>query len=79
MKPESYEAYYALAKARLDLQEYDLALRDVQEAQKLAPGQHVEIKKVLTYLQEEIVNKMSPGNRILMHRNYAVSVDTLHQ
>ncbi|CAH1131521.1 unnamed protein product [Ceutorhynchus assimilis] len=79
MKPESYEAYYALAKARLDLNEYDCALRNVQEAQKLTPNQNLEVKKVLAFLQEEIVNKMSPGNRMLTHRNYAISVDTLHQ
>ncbi|KAL1491596.1 hypothetical protein ABEB36_012169 [Hypothenemus hampei] len=80
MKPESYEAYYALAKARLDLNEYDCALRDVQEAQKLASSQSGEVKRVLAYLQEEIVNKMSPGSsRAFMQRNYAISVDTLHQ
>ncbi|XP_066156295.1 protein TANC2 isoform X3 [Euwallacea fornicatus] len=78
MKPESYEAFYALAKARLDLKEYDCALRDVQEAQKLAPSHNIEVRKVLSYLQEEIVNKMSPGNRMMMHRTYAISVDTLH-
>ncbi|KAH1022745.1 hypothetical protein HUJ04_012093 [Dendroctonus ponderosae] len=79
MKPDSYEAYYALAKAKLDLEEFECALRDVQEAQKLSPSQHVEVKKVLAFLQEEIVNKMSPGNRLQLHRNHAVSVDTLHQ
>lgn len=79
MKPESYEAYYALAKARLDLNEYACALRDIQEAQKLTPSQSGEVKKVLSFLQEEIVNKMSPGSRMLIHRNYAISVDTLHQ
>lgn len=78
MKPDSYEAYYALAKAKLDLDEFECALRDVQEAQKLSPSQNVEVKKVLAFLQEEIVNKMSPGNRLL-HRNHAISVDTLHQ
>ncbi|KAF7285187.1 hypothetical protein GWI33_011724 [Rhynchophorus ferrugineus] len=79
MKPESYEAHYALAKARLDLGDFELALRDTKEAQKFAPPQNAEVRKVLAYLQEEIVNKMSPVNRILANRNFAVSVDTLHQ
>lgn len=79
MKPESYEAHYALSKARLDLGEYECALRDAHEAQKYAPAQNTEVRRVLAYLQEEIVNKLSPGNRMAAHRNFAVSVDTLHQ
>ncbi|XP_060525151.1 protein TANC2 isoform X2 [Cylas formicarius] len=79
MKPDSYEAFYALAKAKFDLRHYDEALHDIVEAQKLAPVQNAEVKKVLAYLQEEIGNKMTPMARISGHRNFTASVDTLHE
>ncbi|XP_018576383.1 protein TANC2 isoform X3 [Anoplophora glabripennis] len=79
MKPESYEAYYARAKAKLDLKHYESAFLDVKEAQKRAPAQNTEVKKVLSFLHEEITNKMSSTNRISNHRDLAISVDTLHE
>lgn len=79
MKPESYEAFYARAKAKLDLRMYESSLQDVKEAAKLAPGHNNEVRKVLMYLQEEIVNKMSSPARISNQRDFAVSVDTLHE
>lgn len=79
MKPESYEAYYARAKAKLDLKLYESSLQDVKEAVKLAPTHNAEVRKVLIYLQEDIVNKMSSTGRISNHRDLAVSVDTLHE
>lgn len=79
MKPESYEAYYARAKAKLDLKHYESAFLDVKEAQKRAPAQNTEVKKVLSFLHEEITNKLSSTNRISNHRDLAISVDTLHE
>lgn len=78
MKPDSYEAYYARAKARLDLKLYELALTDVKDAMRLSPPQNMEVRKVLAYLQEDISNRMCTKNpKIGMNRDYAVSVDTL--
>lgn len=81
MKPDSCEAYYARAKANLDLKLYDYAQLDVMEALKLTPPQNAEVRKVLTNLRDEIANKMSsaPSSRITSHRDLAISVDTLHE
>lgn len=79
MKPESYEAYYARAKAQLDLKHYDQALLDVKESLKLSPSQNVEVRKVLAYLMDEISSKISPSSRMNHHRDLAISVDTLHE
>lgn len=80
MKSESYEAYYARAKARLDLKLYESALIDVRESLRLAPPQSVEVRKVLTYLKDEIVSKMGSSSRMSsFHRDFAISVDTLHE
>lgn len=78
MKPESYEAYYARAKAKIDLRLYESALHDVKEAQLRAPPQGNEAK-ILNYLQEEITNKMSSSSRLSNHRDFKVSVDVLHE
>ncbi|KAK4881567.1 hypothetical protein RN001_004886 [Aquatica leii] len=80
LKPESYEAYYARAKARLDLKMYDNALSDVKEALRLAPAQSVEVRKVLNYLRDEINMKIgTPARMSNFHRDFAISVDTLHE
>ncbi|KAF5280679.1 hypothetical protein FQA39_LY05327 [Lamprigera yunnana] len=80
LKPESYEAYYARAKARLDLKLFESALSDIKEALRLAPTQNVEVRKVLSYLRDEISTKMStPARMSNYHRDFAISVDTLHE
>lgn len=84
MKPQSYEAYYARAKAKLDLKSYESALMDVKESLKLTPVQSGEVRKVLCYLKEEIAHKMSSSSsastsRMTSHRDLAISVDVLHE
>ncbi|XP_064213856.1 protein TANC2 isoform X6 [Tribolium castaneum] len=80
MNPDSYEAYYSRAKAKLDLKLYENALADMREALRLAPAQNVEVRKVLAHLRDEIANKMaSPSGRMSNHRDLAMSVDTLHE
>lgn len=79
MKPDSYEAYYARAKANLDMKMYERAQADIREALQLAPAQSVEVRKVLTYLRDEITCKMSVTSRMINHRDLAVSVDMLHE
>ncbi|CAH1182734.1 unnamed protein product [Phyllotreta striolata] len=77
LKPESYEAYYARAKAKLDLNKFESALYDVKEALNRAPKCGNE-RKILGYLLEDITTRMSGKN--LSNRKYmAVSVDTLHE
>lgn len=86
MKPESYEAYYARAKARLDTKLYENALADVREAIRLAaPINNLDVKKVLQYLKEDITNKISSPTKskivcsVSVHNNneYSISVDDL--
>ncbi|XP_054264581.1 protein TANC2 isoform X4 [Macrosteles quadrilineatus] len=54
LKPDSYEAYYARAKARIDLRLYEDALCDVQEAILLLPPQNREVRRVLLNLRDEV-------------------------
>ncbi|XP_044761328.1 protein TANC2 isoform X3 [Coccinella septempunctata] len=78
MKPESYEAYYARAKAYLSLSNYEQALKDVKEALKLSPLQNMQIRKVLVYLRDEINSKLNnPGQ--LPKKDFTVSVDVLNE
>ncbi|KAB0802170.1 hypothetical protein PPYR_04356 [Photinus pyralis] len=80
MKPESYEAYYARSKAKLDSKLYESALADVKEALRLTPTQNSEVKKVLCYLKDEISSRISTSGRMSNYcRDFAVSVDTLHE
>ncbi|XP_044740746.1 protein TANC2 isoform X2 [Chrysoperla carnea] len=83
MKPESYEAYYARAKARLDSKLYENALADVREAIRLAPQNNLDVKKVLLYLKEDITNKMSSPVKtkvvVSVHREHSVSADGLNE
>ncbi|CAH2009763.1 unnamed protein product [Acanthoscelides obtectus] len=79
LKPESYEAYYARAKARLDLDLLEGALQDVKEAQRRAPPQGSEMK-ILNYLHDEIASKMTSSSGLgCNRRDFAVSVDALHE
>ncbi|CAH1176220.1 unnamed protein product [Phaedon cochleariae] len=78
MKPDSYEAFYARSKAKIDMRMYESALSDVKESQRRAPSQGSEMK-VLNCLLEEIANKMSSARSISHQRDFAISVDTLHE
>uniref|UniRef100_A0A1B6I3A2 RING-type domain-containing protein n=2 Tax=Homalodisca liturata TaxID=320908 RepID=A0A1B6I3A2_9HEMI len=53
-KSDSYEAYYARAKARIDLRLFEDALCDVQEAILLLPPQNRDIRRVLLNLRDEV-------------------------
>ncbi|XP_075222893.1 zinc-RING finger and ankyrin repeat domain-containing protein rolling pebbles isoform X4 [Lycorma delicatula] len=55
-KSDSYEAFYARAKARIDLKMYEDALTDVQEALLLLPPQNSnrDVRRVLLNLRDEV-------------------------
>lgn len=80
LRPDSYEAYYARAKAHADAGMYDAALFDVREALRLTPAGHAhgpEVRRVLCHLRDEISARMSrPG---VHRRELAASVDTLNE
>ncbi|XP_015600878.1 protein TANC1 isoform X2 [Cephus cinctus] len=84
-RPVSYEAFYARAKARVDVGFLEQALADVQEALQIAPPHNRQDRKVLAALREEIVSRLegigsggsvAPGESISRSRLRA-SVDTL--
>ncbi|XP_061464687.1 protein TANC1 isoform X2 [Rhineura floridana] len=52
LKPTSYEAYYARARAKRNSRQFHAALGDLREAIKLCPGNQ-EIKRLLTRVEEE--------------------------
>ncbi|XP_014467329.1 PREDICTED: protein TANC2 isoform X2 [Dinoponera quadriceps] len=54
----SYEAFYARAKARVDLGLLEDALSDVQEALRNTPAYNRQDRRVLTSLREEIVSRI---------------------
>ncbi|CAD1475873.1 unnamed protein product [Heterotrigona itama] len=58
VRPVSYEAFYARAKARVDSDLLEDALSDVQEALQIAPPQNRQDRRVLTALREEIVSRL---------------------
>ncbi|XP_006126899.3 protein TANC1 isoform X6 [Pelodiscus sinensis] len=52
LKPKSYEAYYARARAKRNSRQFIAALADLREAIKLCPGNQ-EIKRLLARVEEE--------------------------
>ncbi|XP_061941716.1 protein TANC2 isoform X5 [Apis cerana] len=58
VRPVSYEAFYARAKARVDSDFLEDALSDVQEALQIAPPQNRQDRRVLVTLKEEIVSRL---------------------
>ncbi|XP_076174801.1 zinc-RING finger and ankyrin repeat domain-containing protein rolling pebbles isoform X2 [Ptiloglossa arizonensis] len=58
VRPVSYEAFYARAKARVDSGLFEDALSDVYEALQMAPPQNRQDRRVLIALREEIVSRL---------------------
>ncbi|CAL7938566.1 unnamed protein product [Xylocopa violacea] len=83
VRPVSYEAFYARAKARIDSGLLEYALSDVQEALQIAPPQNRQDRRVLVALKEEIVSRLdgmgtSKGSFDGINRSrLRASVDTL--
>ncbi|XP_048506587.1 protein TANC2 isoform X2 [Athalia rosae] len=80
-KPDSYEAFYARAKANVDARHFEDALSDVKEALHIAPPHNREVRRVLSTLKDEICSRNDgagssrdkPDNGFGFH----VSMDTL--
>ncbi|XP_039314116.1 protein TANC2 isoform X3 [Solenopsis invicta] len=81
IRPVSYEAFYARAKARIDLGMLKDALLDVQGALQNAPAHNRQDRRVLTTLKDEIICRINGTNK--EHDSYIArsclraSVDTL--
>ncbi|KZC13087.1 Protein TANC2 [Dufourea novaeangliae] len=82
VRPVSYEAFYARAKARVDSDLLEDALSDVQEALQIAPPQNRQDRRVLVALRDEIVSRLdgvgtSRSCDIASRSRLRASVDTL--
>ncbi|XP_017792918.1 PREDICTED: protein TANC2 [Habropoda laboriosa] len=83
VRPVSYEAFYARAKARVDSGHLEDALSDVQEALQIAPPQNRQDRRVLVALRDEIISRLdevgtSKGSTDVISRSrLRASVDTL--
>ncbi|XP_015109906.1 protein TANC2 isoform X2 [Diachasma alloeum] len=84
IRPSSYEAFYARAKARVDLGLYEDALIDVQEALQIAPVNNRQDRRVLCALKDEVVSRiegtgMGCSKTVVdvTSRRFRASVDTL--
>jgi len=83
IRPISYEAFYARAKARVDLNMFEDALSDVQEALRNAPVHNRQDRRVLETLKDEIVCRIDGAGTNKEYDDYIArsrlraSVDTL--
>lgn len=82
VRPVSYEAFYARAKARVDLGLLEDALLDVQEALQHVSAYNKQDRKVLVSLKDEIVSRIDGGGTSKGHDDYVrsrlrASIDTL--
>ncbi|XP_044584635.1 protein TANC2 isoform X5 [Cotesia glomerata] len=83
-RPSSYEAFYARAKAKVDVGQLENALTDVQEALQIAPINNRQDRRVLCALKDEIVSRIE-GTGIgcsktvadITRSRFRASVDTL--
>ncbi|KAL0115994.1 hypothetical protein PUN28_011102 [Cardiocondyla obscurior] len=83
IRPVSYEAFYARAKARMDLGMFEDALSDVQEAIQNAPAHNRQDRRVLMTLKDEIVCRINGAGTNKEHDDcidrsrFRASIDTL--
>ncbi|KAM7405947.1 hypothetical protein PAMP_000357 [Pampus punctatissimus] len=62
LKPRSYEAYYARARAKRSSRQFAAALADLHEATRLCPSNR-EIRRLLVRVEEECkLHQKTPGN-----------------
>lgn len=75
LRPSSYEAFYARAKAKIDAGSLEDALTDIQEALRVAPPQNRSDRRVLVGLKKEILFRLEGSNDT--QRHFRGSRDTL--
>ncbi|KAJ8680121.1 hypothetical protein QAD02_015908 [Eretmocerus hayati] len=71
IRPLSYEALYARAKARVDSDQLHEALEDVEEGLRCAPPQNRGDRRVLATLRDQILSKI--GNSVNSKRSDGAS------
>ncbi|XP_066953971.1 protein TANC2 isoform X12 [Macrobrachium rosenbergii] len=80
MKSDSYEAYYARARAKREAKRLQEALEDVNEAVRLAP-QTRDVRRVLIKIRDEMQAELDScaSTDLAQLRQLAASVDTLSE
>ncbi|XP_068247266.1 protein TANC2 isoform X2 [Palaemon carinicauda] len=80
MKSDSYEAYYARARAKREAKRLQDALEDVNEAVRLAP-QTRDVRRVLIKIRDEMQSELDScaSADLAQLRQLAASVDTLSE
>lgn len=80
IKSDSYEAYYARARAKREAKCLKEALEDVREAVRLAPPTR-DVRRVLVKIQDEMQNELDScaSHDLAQLRQLAASVDTLSE
>ena len=83
VRPDSYEAFYARAKARVDINCLDEALSDVQSALQIAPMNNRQDRRVLCALSDEITSRLEGTGMgcskvdVSSRSRFRASIDTL--
>ncbi|CAL4062159.1 unnamed protein product [Meganyctiphanes norvegica] len=80
LKNDSYEAYYARARAKREAKQLQDALNDVSEAVRLAP-QTRDVRRVLIKIRDEMQVELDslPNSDLAALKQLAASVDTLSE
>ncbi|XP_042230874.1 protein TANC2-like isoform X3 [Homarus americanus] len=80
IKSDSYEAYYARARAKREAKNLQEALEDVNEAVRLAP-QTRDVRRVLIKIRDEMQTELDTcaSTDLAQLRQLAASVDTLSE
>ncbi|KAM9486767.1 protein TANC1 isoform 2-T2 [Clarias gariepinus] len=78
LKPKSYEAYYARARAKRSSRQFTAALADLHEASKLCPNNR-EIRRLLARVEEECKQMQRAQNKQGVMSQSTVSQDSDHE
>ncbi|XP_053483116.1 protein TANC1 isoform X2 [Ictalurus furcatus] len=78
LKPKSYEAYYARARAKRSSRQFTAALADLHEATKLCPNNR-EIRRLLARVEEECKQMQRAQNKQGVMSQSTVSQDSDHE
>ncbi|KAB5577185.1 hypothetical protein PHYPO_G00207040 [Pangasianodon hypophthalmus] len=78
LKPKSYEAYYARARAKRSSRQFTAALADLHEATKLCPNNR-EIRRLLARVEDECKQVQRAQNKQGVMSQSTVSQDSDHE
>ena len=80
IRPHSYEALYARAKAKFYMDRVEEALTDIEDGLRVSPPQNKQDRRVLVALRDEIISKIEGtgiGTSHSRQLRVQASIDTL--